>query len=176
MPDQKQVTCSYGKCQHSSKKMNVNADNVYYDKNSKRYYHKDCWKIKQDIILIQNIWREKVSKSVVNTALNRVLNKLIFENDCDPEFIIFALEDAIKRKAINYPAGLYYLVDDKRLIQAWNKKVATEKMKKLGTDFSLSTEDKREANMGSTFKANREKPSWFNSILGGGKSGHGRTF
>ena len=176
MPNQKQVTCRYNKCQHGDKRLDINSDDTYYDKNSDFYYHKDCWKTKQDITLIQNIWRERVSKSVVNTALNRVLNKLIFETGYDSGFIIFALEDAISRKAINYPAGLYYVVDDKKLMQTWNKKVATEKVKKMRTDFSLTIEDKKEANMESTFKANKEKVSGFDSILGGGKSGHCRTF
>ncbi len=124
----KTVKCAYKYCLHGGsglKSVMVSWGN--------RYIHQDCNVQREAIGKIRQLYLDKVSDTVVMSQLNSVLNTIIHKRRTSAEYVYFALNSAIRdNRPPKYPAGLYYVVDNYRYKQAFNRKKMLEAQKKYG--------------------------------------------
>lgn len=96
------------------------------------YMHKECARYSETIKQIASLYCEAVDSSVIYKALYGVINKIVFEHNVDPGFLLFALQDAITNKVqIKSPYSLYYIVKDTNRIDKWKKKQAKKIIGKI---------------------------------------------
>lgn len=115
------VKCRYAKCEHLHNTRELNkSEAICHGKSS--YYHKDCWEYSELMTEIKDLFHDKVNPNVVYSQLLHILNVIVFDRGYDPHFVKFAIEWDVNRGGrMRYPAGLYYLVDNKDVIAAWKK-------------------------------------------------------
>lgn len=103
-------------------------------------YHPQCNQTKNDIKEIAEIFKEKINHNVIYSQLYNVINNIIF-NKCNTSgFLKFGLNYYINHKIpLNYPQGLYYVIQNKDVINAWNKIQANEIKQKMKEEISNST-------------------------------------
>ena len=127
----RQHVCSYATCRHATKAIDGN-DLVCDDSGKiKKYYHKDCWSNLQDLKEINRLWHDNIDERVNYGYLNRIVNELI-DRGYASNYILFAIQDAIRRKILKYPPGIRYIVSDNELEQQWKKKKAKQEIKDTG--------------------------------------------
>jgi len=115
------VKCQYTHCLHDGK---VDRD-LALAYNSK-YYHKDCYEMFQIMLNIRDLCFQ-VDPTIVFKQLNGYINKLVYEKNIDPEYIIFTLEFIIRNNLeVNLPYGLIYKLNDFNVKNAY-KNVSIQK-------------------------------------------------
>ncbi len=88
-----------------------------------RYMHSECARYNATIKEIVRLYSESIDRTVVFSELQNVINKIVFDKKVDPDFLLFAIKKAILNKTkIRAPYGLYYLVNDKDMIDTWKRK------------------------------------------------------
>lgn len=125
MAKKKTVQCRYKYCKHESRE--VDRDEAVHVGNS--YYHEDCFKESRTIDKIIETYTERVDKNPVYTHLRKTINTIVYKNKVDAEFLLFALEYATQHKMIKHVPGLFYIVKNKDIQKAWDKKKTTEFMR-----------------------------------------------
>lgn len=137
--------CGYTHCAFPEKKV-APEDNPI--KIRSLYYHKECEEIKTNCERIRDTYIGCVSSAVVRSQLCGVINRLVFgeklrnpnvtptESNLEAsKFLLFALNYAINNNIrINSPLGLYYLIDNQRIKDAWTKKKDLKIEKEMRAD------------------------------------------
>lgn len=132
----KLVKCRAKHCQHENREILVEEA----VKEGNCYYHKDCYKTKEEIKEIINLFTEKINPNPVFSQLQSVINKIVYDKGLGSEFLLFGLKYYISHKyKLNYPHGLYYVIQNKEVITEYNK-FKTKKIKQI-TNINLETED-----------------------------------
>ena len=124
----KNKKCFYSKC--------VCPDSVLTDDNPEvhgsKWYHKKCWRTKQAVTEVKDIYYTYVSKNVVMAALVKTINNIVFVKGVDPEFLVFALKYAIRSgREIKSPYYLHYLAADPVIKAVYAKKQAKKLAKEI---------------------------------------------
>lgn len=113
-----QRVCQYTQCKHG-KKINIGIDK--YRKESKGYYHEDCFQEMKDMQLFRNLWITHISNTVRYSELNRILNEYL-QRGVSSAYLLFALQYIIDNHMnLNYPAGFRYYIDRSDIKQAYQK-------------------------------------------------------
>lgn len=96
---------------------------------NKSYYHPECAKIKNDIAESIKLFVENFNENVVYSQLTKTLNEIIFTKGIDSGMIVYGLKKWISdKKKLNYPGGLYYLIQDASVQRGW-KELQAKKIK-----------------------------------------------
>jgi len=132
---EKVFKCGYLHCSHENK--DVKQSDTIQIKN--RHWHKDCYEIDENIKEVAEIYYNHISSTVVMGFLKKVINEIVFKrllndkvakNDSDLEasrYLLFAMNYALEKNIrLNSPAGLYYLIDNAKVKEAWARKKAKE--------------------------------------------------
>lgn len=118
MKDSSKVNCRYSNCLHKTKELSKE-DAV---KSGSLYYHSDCYKTKEDIKKIIDLFKNHINPNPVYAQLQKVIKDIVFSKGLGSDFLLFGLQYYIYHKIpLNYPQGLYYVVQNKKVIEAYNK-------------------------------------------------------
>ena len=158
----KTFKCAFKHCQHES--CEVPQDSAV--KVGNRYMHKDCARISQDIENIKSTYYEKISNTVVMKRLGSVVNNIIFSKNINSEYLLFALNHAIKAKIpVKSPYGLHYLIDNQRIKDIWNKKKSKEIADEIRNEAEQESTTKT---VNSSFNYSSNNDIGFGGIFKGG--------
>ena len=125
------MKCKYSKCLCSDSDDIINS------------YHTKCLKTKNDISEIKRLFTDNINRNVVFSQLVKVINNIIFNKRIDSEYLKFGLQYYITNKIpLNYPQGLYYVIQNKEVEKAYSKRIATSVKKEIKSlsDSTLDTE------------------------------------
>lgn len=149
------VKCRFSGCLHESKEIPIEEA----VKVGKSYYHKDCYKTKEDIALIMDLFLKKINPNAVCSQLRKIINTIIYEKNYSSDYLLFCLNYYIENKiTLNYPAGLYYVVQNKKAKEAYRKKISSSQQ----TKHQISIDDVEE----NTFSYKAPEQTGFAAILG----------
>lgn len=138
------MVCRYKYCKHENKEITDNEQSI---QSGRSYFHIDCYNEKDNIEKILSLFCEKINKNCVFAQLRSVVNNIVYTKQVSAEYLLFALQYYIEHKIpLNYPQGLYYVIQNKETKQAYDKlksKNIKQKMKEsvddemtLESDFS----------------------------------------
>ena len=75
---------------------------------------------------------------MVFAILKKTINNIVYERGIDAEYLEFGLRYYIKNKIpLNYPGGLYYVIQNKDIEKEWNKL----KIKQAKPSFEIKDEN-----------------------------------
>lgn len=115
-------TCKYKYCRHTSRE--IEEDDLVID--GKNTYHSDCLSEKKCIEKIIDVFSKEVNENVVFSQLRNVINNIVIKKGIDAPVLLFGIQYYLKNNIpLNYPQGLYYVVQNKRMWEAYYKR--TEK-------------------------------------------------
>lgn len=118
MEKQSTVHCKYSKCLHGSRE--ISKDDAVKIGNC--YYHLDCLKTKEDIKKIIDLFTKHINPNPVYSNLQKVIDNIVFKKQLGSDFLLFGLKYYIDHKIpLNYPQGLYYVIQNKQVIEAYKK-------------------------------------------------------
>ena len=124
--DNTTAICKYSHCLHDNRE--IEKRKAIRPGNS--YYHSDCFKTKEDIKEIVNLFKAHINANPVYAQLQSVINNIIFVKKVQSDFLLFGLRYYIEHKIpLNYPQGLYYVIQNKDVANAYNK-AKTKEIKK----------------------------------------------
>ncbi len=116
--EQLEVQCTYKYCVHENKTVDINTA----IKKRGKYYHPECIKDQENRKEIIDLFVNYINPNPVYKELQRVINTIILRKHIDSDFLLFGLKFYIKHKIpLNYPQGLYYVIQNKDVITAYNK-------------------------------------------------------
>ena len=120
------VICKYSHCLHSNRE--IEKEKAIRAGNS--YYHSDCFRTKEDIKQIIDLFKTYINPNPIYAQLQSVINNIIFVKKVKSDFLLFGLRYYIEHKIpLNYPQGLYYVIQNKNVANAYNK-TKTKEIKK----------------------------------------------
>ena len=124
--DNTTAICKYSHCLHNNREIEkekaVRVGNAYY--------HSDCFKTKEDIEEVVNLFKTYINPNPVYAQLQSVIKNIIFVKGVQSDFLLFGLRYYIEHKIpLNYPQGLYYVIQNKDVANAYNK-TKTKEVKK----------------------------------------------
>lgn len=112
------VKCRYGKCKHEIKDIEKNEA----VKSGSAYYHADCFRDKENRKEIIDLFSKHINPNVIYSQLQSVIKNIIDDRGNDSDFLLFGLKYYIEHKIpLNYPQGLYYVIQNKEMIAEYNK-------------------------------------------------------
>ena len=112
------VKCRYGKCKHKSK--DIEKSEAIKSGNS--YYHADCFRDKENRKEIIDLFSKYINPNVIYSQLQTVIKNIIDDRGNDSDFLLFGLKYYINHKIpLNYPQGLYYVIQNKEMIAEYKK-------------------------------------------------------
>lgn len=118
MKEKEKVVCRYSNCLHKDKE--IEKENAI--KSGRLYYHPDCFQTKEDIKRIIDLFKKNINPNPVYATLQSVIKNIVFTKGLGSDFLLFGLEYYIKNKIhLNYPQGLYYVIQNKKMIDAYRK-------------------------------------------------------
>jgi hypothetical protein len=163
------VKCRFSKCLkiHDTNELR-REDAVSTGKNGSYFYHPDCYHLSQTISKIRDVYFEQVNPLMTNTQIKtlvNVINKIVFDKKVDADYLLFALETYIKykKKDLNVP-GLYYIIQDKDIKKAWEKKQEREIRERLKEELQ-NEKDYEMLDLSTSDKYNPQKQRSFADIL-----------
>ena len=137
--DNTTAICKYSHCLHDNRE--IEKRKAIRVGNS--YYHSDCFKTKEDIKEIVNLFKAHINANPVYAQLQSVINNIIFVKKIQSDFLLFGLRYYIEHKIpLNYPQGLYYVIQNKDVTNAYNKTKAKEIKKSVEITEQTETEFK----------------------------------
>lgn len=111
------VKCRSSRCLHEKKEL-LKEDAVNPKKGF--FYHKDCYQTQEDIKEIIDLFAKKINPNVVYSQLRHVINTIVYDKGIGSELLLFGLKYYIHNNInLNYPGGLYYVVQNKSMIKAF---------------------------------------------------------
>lgn len=120
------VTCRFKNCIYDDKKL----DKSEAIKVGNNYYHKECNEIKENIRLVVDLFTKHINSNVIYSVLMRVINEIVFTKKIDSKFLLFGLKYYIQNKIpLNYPQGLYYVIQNKDVKNTYNKYLVRQQIK-----------------------------------------------
>lgn len=133
MRNQSTVTCKYSGCLHSDKTL----DKEQAVKVGNSYYHPDCFQTKEDIKKIIDLFKNHINPNPVYSTLQSVIKNIVFTKGLGSDFLLFGLQYYIDHKLpLNYPQGLYYVIQNKQVLDAYNK----SKVKSIKSNIEITEE------------------------------------
>ena len=127
------VSCKYSQCLHKTREL----DRKDAVQSGNFYYHSDCFKIKEDIKQIIDLFKNHINPNPIYSQLQSVIKNIVFTKGLGSDFLLFGLKYYIQHKIpLNYPQGLYYVIQNKSVIDAYNK----EKAKKIRENVEITDE------------------------------------
>lgn len=94
------------------------------------YYHKKCYEAKENIAKTIDLFRENINANATYAQLTKVCSDIVYTKKNDSALLLFGLEYYINHHiSLNYPGGLYYVIQNKDVIKEWSK-LNTENQKK----------------------------------------------
>lgn len=125
----KTVKCRSSHCLHENKEL-LREDAVNPKKGC--FYHPDCYQTQEEIKEIIDIFVKQINPNVVFSQLRHVINVIVYDRGIGSELLLFGIKYYIKNKiSLNYPQGLYYVVQNKKMIESYKrskKKVCSTKV------------------------------------------------
>lgn len=138
MRNKETVICKYSNCLHESVEMRKE-DAVAQGRS---YYHSDCLKTKDEIREIIDLFKNKINPNPVYSQLQSVIKNIVFTKKLGSSFLLFGLKYYIKHKIpLNYPQGLYYVIQNKDVVDAYNKE-KTKDIQRLAVEITEESEHK----------------------------------
>lgn len=130
----KEYKCASKNCRHKDSPVDVD-DCI---KTNSAYWHKDCYKQKENLKMIIKLFSGYVNCSKkIYADLQRVCRDIVLNKGIDSELLLFGLKYYINHKiTLNYPAGLYYIIQNKDVIEAYHR----NKLKEQNVTFEITTE------------------------------------
>lgn len=107
--------CKYTHCLHSSTE--ITDDN--FVKIGSACYHTDCAEHRAKVNELITFFKEQINPDVVVSELRRVINVIVFQRGTDIDYILWGTKEWAS--SLHYPQGLYYLVQDQRMREKWDK-------------------------------------------------------
>lgn len=131
MAKEKFFKCAFKHCEYPEHK--VSEDEAVRINN--RYWHKSCYETSQIIEGIVEDYLANFSQTVVISLLRKIINDIVFgkklltpnipkyESDLKAaKYLEFCIQYAINHNLrVTHPQGLYYLIDNSRIKEAWKK-------------------------------------------------------
>lgn len=118
MRESESVICRYKKCLHDNKEISKN--NAV--KKGSSYYHSDCLQTQEEIKEIVDLFKNKINPNPVYSQLQNVINNIVFTKGLGSNFLLFGLKYYIDHRIpLNYPQGLYYVIQNKDVIIEYGK-------------------------------------------------------
>jgi len=149
------VKCRYSSCLHESKELNKE-DAV---KVGNQYYHKDCYKTKEQIKEIIDLFVKNINPNPVYAQLQAVIKQIVFARGIGSEYLLFGLKYYISHKIpLSYPQGLYYIIQNKEVKEEFEKQKA-----KAIKPIEINIEETN----GNYFEYKPAKQKGFADIIGG---------
>ena len=112
------MKCAYSRCFCEDKSL----DDKDVIKINKSRFHAECYAVREDINQIKLLFHDYVNENVVWSQLNGVINNIIFNKGCTSPYLLFGLKYYIEKKIpLNYPAGLYYVIQNKDVKKEWDR-------------------------------------------------------
>ena len=137
--DNTTAICKYSHCLHDNRE--IEKRKAIRVGNS--YYHSDCFKTKEDIKEIVNLFKAHINANPVYAQLQSVINNIIFVKKVQSDFLLFGLRYYVEHKIpLHYPQGLYYVIQNKDVANAYNKTKAKEIKKSVEITEQTETEFK----------------------------------
>lgn len=132
------VKCRSTHCLHDTKEL-LKEDAVNPKKGL--FYHQDCYRTQEEIKEIIDLFSKQINPNVVYSQLRHVINTIVYDRRIGSDLLLFGLKYYIQNKIpLNYPMGLYYVVQNKKMIDAFHKYKANQVSRKIEI-----TEDKIDA-------------------------------
>lgn len=147
--------CSLVHCLHESRELTEEDDVVTVGKKS---YHADCYEVEIQTKKVCDLFYEKVNPHTVYSNLRKIVNEIVYEKGISPDVLYFGINYYLNNHIpLNYPAGLFYVIQNKKMMEAYNK----TKVKKLNYKFEVETDKDNK------YQYNpKNNNSGFSSILG----------
>lgn len=141
------VICRYKNCKHESKELPK--DEAFCNGNA--YYHKDCWREKQEIDAkrkaendrkrkkiedrkeIIDLYFRNVDNHPMYTVLQRDINYLLDKCNCPSDYLLFAARYAIDRGWWKHEHGIMYIARNDEIKEAYKKhldKIGADKVRR----------------------------------------------
>lgn len=115
--EEKQYVCGYKHCLINTKIPASEAITI-----GNRKYHKECAFIKEKINEMRDLYIDNIDKNVSIVELVSVLNRIIFTKNVDIDYMVFAMNNVVRRKLrIKSPYTLYYIADNKQIKAIFEK-------------------------------------------------------
>lgn len=131
MPDkksEKEKLCRYRNCLHENRVLGQDEGVMC----GNLYYHTDCLKTKEEIKEIIVLFTERINPNPIYAQLQRVIDNIVFNKGIGSEFLLFGLRYYIDNKIpLNYPQGLYYVIQNKNMSESYNKRKSTMMKSKI---------------------------------------------
>jgi hypothetical protein len=113
------VKCTYKYCSHIDKNLPLN-EAILVGKSA--YYHQKCNKENEEIKEIINLFKTQIDPYVVFSQLRNVINNIVYDKCLGTEYLLFALNFAIKNKInLKHAMGLHYIVGYENIQNAYKK-------------------------------------------------------
>lgn len=139
---------------HDSKELNI--EDAVLDK--KKYYHADCFKTKEEIKEIIDLFCKHINSHPIFSQLQSVITNIVFTQKIGSEYLLFGLRYYIEHKIpLNYPQGLYYVMQNKDVKKTYDTHIKNSIMKQ-----AIEIIEEKENNF--DFKPTKAKG--FDDILG----------
>lgn len=154
------MKCKYAHCKHESKDI-PKGEEV---KNGSGYWHKDCLKESLEIREIVSVFQQEINPNVVVAQLRRTINDIVFSKGYGADFLLFGLKYFVSHKiTLNYPAGLYYVLQNRDVQNEWNKK-QENKIKAEIKNYDFTGQEETQPII---YKYKDTNKSKFSSVIGG---------
>ena len=170
------VKCRYPKCNKLHETTEILKEDAI--QHGKSYYHADCLHIMLTVTEIRDLFYKNINQLMTGKQIGMLvatINNIVLEKGVDVDFLKFAVEYFIKYKPgkLQYPAGLYYVVQDKDVKNAWERwqeRKLREEIKEAEEKRKLEDSNNNndiDLNLPDIFiKINNNKKTKFSSVLG----------
>ncbi len=112
----KKLRCAYKYCRHQTHDIEPGTE----IERSGKLYHPDCLHEQETIEQIIDVFYKQVNPDVVFWQLRKVINKLVYEEGFEAEYILFAIRRHLEQgKPLTYPAGIAYIVQNRQMKAAF---------------------------------------------------------
>jgi len=172
---EKLVHCRYAQCAklHETTELKKE-DAVKSGSSSIRYYHHDCYHIMTTIVKIRNLFIDNINPIMTGQQISilvHTIENMVFDKKIDVDYILFALEYYIEHKTdkLKHPHGMYYIVQDFDVSDAWNKEQERKLSEKIAREFKKIIYDDEDFQLDlpeSDLSNKTTNKSKFSSILG----------
>ena len=123
-------------------------------------YHKDCYQAISDIREVVDIFSTQINKNVVFSELRKVINTIVYQRGVDSGMLLFGVKYYLDRRIpLNYPQGLYYVVQNKDVQEQYKKMKIEQKVKDY--KFEAPVDESK------PFTYNSSKVKGFSDVIGG---------
>lgn len=147
------MNCKYKHCLHPG----IPVEKEEAIKVGSTYYHPDCYELKNTVAEIIDYFSKEINPDVVYMLLVRTINNICFPKNkagVPAERLLFQLKYYKNHGGrIQYPGGLYYVLQDRGSFEAWREYKAKKKLK----DVNFTVSDEQNSSKEGSVKINKIK-------------------